>query len=58
MAAPIVRRTIVRNELMLMRSSMMMVIFVNFKMKTLMEKQMTSDSSEEKLFDDGEIEND
>ena len=58
MAAPIVRRTIIRNELMLMRSSMMMVIFVNFKMKTLMEKQMTSDSSEEKLFDDGEIEND
>ena len=34
-----------------MKSSMMAKIFVNIKMKTLMEKQITpGDSSEEKLF--------
>ena len=40
--APIVRTTIVKNELTLIRSSvMMMMILVNIKMETLMEKQMT-----------------
>ena len=42
-----------------MRSSMMTKIFVNIKLKTFMEKQMTlGDSSEDKLFDYGEIDND
>ena len=39
---PIVRTTIVKNELTLIRSSvMMMMILVNIKMETLIEKQMT-----------------
>ena len=38
--APIVRTTIVKNELTLMISSMMMMILVNIKMETLMENQM------------------
>ena len=41
-----------------MRSSMMIKIFVNIKLKTLMEKQMTSgDSREDKLFDYDEVDN-
>ena len=42
---PVVRATIAKNEMTLMRSSMMMMmmmILVNIKMEALMEKQMTS----------------
>ena len=39
--APTVRTSIVQNKLRLIRSSMMMMIFVNIKMETLIEKQMT-----------------
>ena len=39
--APIVRTTIVQNELTLIKLSMMMMILVNIKMETLMEKQTT-----------------
>ena len=39
--APILRTTIARKELTVMRSSIIMIIFVNIKMKKLMEMQMT-----------------
>ena len=56
--AQILRTTIVEDELTLIRSSVMMMILVKIKTDTVGEADDSSDSSEDELHGDDEIDND